>query len=200
MRTRVGKSLGLYAFRTKPSDLLEKASEYRMNAECKRYDLIARTADTKATMVCAGECTFNPEEYMKWAPDLYDMSSNVRKAVWSPDYWMLRNIEYNVNKRSDYIDMERVYDEVAEKNPKMYVPIRWTTGQLSETEIKIYLRELILKSGRFTVPLYYYAIRRYNGRMILYAKRSWLETFKVGQDLVNIYRMSKNIKKVYGFI
>lgn len=201
LRTRVGKSLGLRAFQTKPSDLLEKANEYRQHAECGRYDLIASTIKTDATMVTAQGSSFDPKWYMSWAPALYNRHSNTNKAVWSPDYWMLHEVSYEHQSMLNYLKMEQVYEEVCKKHKQqdMYVPIRWTTSQLSESEIKNYLYYLICISGRKTVPLYYYAIRREKNRMILYAKTSWLETFKTGQDLVNIYRMSVNLKKVYGF-
>ena len=200
LRRRIGKSLGLYAFRTKPSDLLEKAGEYRQYAERERYDLIERQMNTDATMV-AMSGGFDEAWYMKWAPAVYSNNNHIRKAVWSPDYWMIKECAFPY---STYRKLMQVWDKIEHDHQEYkYIPIRWTNGLLTESDVKGYPQIVLQRAGRIYAPLYYFALRyvetSYSRRLVLYAKVDFLDTFKSGQDMINYYRMATNFKKVYGF-
>lgn len=201
LRRRIGKSLGLYAFRTKPSDLLEKAGEYRQYAERGRYDLIERQMNTDATMV-AMSGGFDEAWYMKWAPAVYSNNNHIRKAVWSPDYWMIKETSYF--KGATQRKLFDVWDKIErDRQEHKYIPIRWTTGGVSQDDVASFPMVVLARAERLSVPLYYFAMRivgdRWTSRMVLYAKVDFLDTFKSGQDMINYYRMAMNFKKVYGF-
>lgn len=168
-------------------------------------DEIARTVDPSATMVSAGCSSFNDEEYLRWSPSIYGWSGGIVRGVWSPDFWATRDTIFT--SRLDYNDAERVYKDVLkDKAVHLYVPVRWTSEYMSEKYALEYGHSLIIASGRTSVPIYYFAIGRLDGRKypyiprtILYAKRTFLQTFSSGQDIINYHRMAVNFKKVYGF-
>ena len=141
---------------------------------------------------------YNEEEYLEWSKKIYGHHNQV--SVWSPDYWMTRFADFFSLK--DFEDLEKIGHRISSVIND-YVPVRWTTRFIYEGDIRSFTRRLIEKSGRNSVPLYYFAVRRYKSfhleRVVLYARRSYLMTFPIGADLINYYEMAVNFKKVYGF-
>lgn len=67
------------------------------------------------------------------------------------------------------------------------------------TDIKSYMEYLtgtIIPGG---VAIKNLALEEKNGRSVVYAKKSWLQTFREGQQMINFYMMAKKFKEVYGF-
>ena len=133
---------------------------------------------------------------------IYSNNNHIRKAVWSPDYWMIKETSYF--KGATQRKLFDVWDKIErDRQEHKYIPIRWTTGGVSQDDVASFPMVVLARAERLSVPLYYFAMRivgdRWTSRMVLYAKVDFLDTFKSGQDMINYYRMAMNFKKVYGF-
>lgn len=148
-----------------------------------RSDMIAASAKADLTMVSA-QSSLDWEWYEEWSKEFYGRISQ------ETSFWKKRDIE------SDYI------------------PIRWSTCGMSDDEVRKSMEYIVSQNGCVPPPDDCFDLRwvfcyyDYNfvlrnelprKRYVLYAKKSWLCTFKVGLDLINYYRMAVNFKQVYGF-
>lgn len=194
------RSRGIYEFATPPFHFRSLNTHCKALIEQGRFSELSTHIDAWETMVSAQSNGFDYDSYMKWSPSVYS-NKNIGRSVWTPDGWMLRSIDYDIHKKRDRVDMERVYDEVVTMQKGKYIPVRWTHGQLSESEVLDFPHHLMAQSGRSSIPIYYCALRRTRYRLILYARISWLRTFQTGCDLINFYNMAreKNFFKVFGF-
>jgi hypothetical protein len=92
---------------------------------------------------------------------------------------------------------ERVYDSLGEDHVLThFCPVAWSTASNpSEKELKEKTASVIASSGRTGVPLYNVAVSdksmsQYGVSMpVVWMRRSFLRTFKAGNDMLNIYRM-----------
>lgn len=192
------RSLGVYAFRTPPSDLRDYAPVFRSLCEQGRTERISdmmRAADTMAT---AGGCSYDVENYLEWSSKIYAQKTSV--ARWDNDYWLSRTIEFANNQTMN--DLKR-HHELLAKNYSLFrqqfVPIRWTTVGITSTELKTTLKELIENQCPTGIAVRNLALEERRERTILYARRSFLSTFPAGRAMLNYYTMATNFKKVYGF-
>jgi hypothetical protein len=67
------------------------------------------------------------------------------------------------------------------------------------TDIKSFLSYLTGTLFPGGVAVKNLAVEERNGRVIIYAKKSWLQTFKEGQQMINYYTMAKKFREVYKF-
>lgn len=194
---RKRRSRGVYAFATPTPHYREMNAGYNLMIEQGRVEDIASTICLDYTLSRSGG-GYNEEKYLEWSSKIY--GQHHQSPVWSPDYWM--TVDSDFFHRRDFDTIERI-GKTLPKGWKSYVPVRWTTRFIYEGDIRSFTRYLIEMSGRQTVPMFYFAIKRINGiwgeQVILYARRDFLEKFHTGLDLINYYEMAVNLKKVYGF-
>ena len=180
IRSRFPRERGIYAFRTPPSDYLDLASGYRTKMEQGRCDMVAGSAMSDATMVSA-QGSFDWEWYQRWSREFYGSNNGA-------SFWGRRDIARD------------------------YIPIRWSSYGMSDYEVRSSMEHIVSQSGYAAPPDDCFDLRwvacDYDfppscehppKRYVLYAKKSWLRTFKVGLDLINYFRMAVNFKQVYGF-
>ena len=191
------RSLGIYAFRTPTNDHLCYGSKFRtLNNQGNVGGIVSmmRTSDTVAT---AGGCSYDVEHYMEWAPKIYNRRVVAR---WEKDYWLEEAVTFWNNVTWDKLRIH--YNNLAKNYSlfrDMFIPIKWTTGGISMTDIKVcmtYLTDTVFPCG---IPIKYLALEEKNGRSIIYAKKSWLQTFREGQQMINYYTMATKFREVYGF-
>lgn len=191
------RSFGIYAFRTPTNDHLNYGTKFRtLNNQGNMSAIMSmmRTSDTVAT---AGGCSYDEKHYMEWAPKIYNQRLASR---WEENFWLEETVTFWNNSAWDKL---RIHYNSLAKNYSLFrdlfVPIKWTTGGVSMTDIKSYmeyLTETIFPGG---VAIKNLALEERNGRSIIYAKKSWLQTFRKGQQMINYYSMAKKFHEVYGF-
>lgn len=191
------RSFGIYAFRTPTNDHLNYGTKFRtLNNQGNMSAIMSmmRTSDTVAT---AGGCSYDEDHYMEWAPKIYNQRLASR---WEENFWLEETVTFWNNSAWDKL---RIHYNSLAKNYSLFrdlfVPIKWTTGGVSMTDIKSYmeyLTETIFPGG---VAIKNLALEERNGRSIIYAKKSWLQTFREGQQMINYYSMAKKFHEVYGF-
>lgn len=191
------RSFGIYAFRTPTNDHLNYGTKFRtLNNQGNMSAIMSmmRTSDTVAT---AGGCSYDEEHYMEWAPKIYNQRLASR---WEENFWLEETVTFWNNSAWDKL---RIHYNSLAKNYSLFrdlfVPIKWTTGGVSMTDIKSYmeyLTETIFPGG---VAIKNLALEERNGRSIIYAKKSWLQTFRKGRQMINYYSMAKKFHEVYGF-
>lgn len=199
LRASLGRSNGIYAFKTKPSDLHEFAPVYRMMSERNRYDAIANSIHTFDTMYACGDNGY--KESAKFWKDVPLIMSN----AWDEDAFLYEEIEYwgyvSIKKaRRSYNAL--IHGLGVERFRKEYIPIRWETVGMTLSNMFSSAQDLMFKSaGIRAMPLKNYALGEINGRDVLFASKRWLSTFSVGIQLINYYRMAKERKfdEVYKF-
>jgi len=191
------RSLGIYAFRTPTNDHLWFGTKFRtINNQGKRPYIadMMRMTDTIAT---AGECSYDVEGYMQWAPKIYNQRMACR---WEKDYWLEESITFWNNSTWD--KLKRHYKNISHNYNlfrELFIPIRWTTGLVTMTDIKSYctfLTEEVFVGG---IAIKNLALEEKDYVTVLYARKSWLQTFHEGQQMINFYMMAKKFKEVYGF-
>lgn len=191
------RSFGIYAFRTPTNDHLNYGTKFRtLNNQGNMSAIMSmmRTSDTVAT---AGGCSYDEEHYMEWAPKIYNQRLTSR---WEENFWLEETVTFWNNSAWDKL---RIHYNSLAKNYSLFrdlfVPIKWTTGGVSMTDIKSYmeyLTETIFPGG---VAIKNLALEERYGRSIIYAKKSWLQTFRKGRQMINYYSMAKKFHEVYGF-
>ena len=191
------RSFGIYAFRTPTNDHLNYGTKFRtLNNQGNMSAIMSmmRTSDTVAT---AGGCSYDEEHYMEWAPKIYNQRLASR---WEENFWLEETVNFWNNSAWDKL---RIHYNSLAKNYSLFrdlfVPIKWTTGGVSMTDIKSYmeyLTETIFPGG---VAIKNLALEERYGRSIIYAKKSWLQTFRKGRQMINYYSMAKKFHEVYGF-
>lgn len=191
------RSFGIYAFRTPTNDHLNYGTKFRtLNNQGNMSAIMSmmRTSDTVAT---AGGCSYDEEHYMEWAPKIYNQRLASR---WEENFWLEETVTFWNNSAWDKL---RIHYNSLAKNYSLFrdlfVPIKWTTGGVSMTDIKSYmeyLTETIFPGG---VAIKNLALEERYGRSIIYAKKSWLQTFRKGRQIINYYSMAKKFHEVYGF-
>ena len=191
------RSFGIYAFRTPTNDHLNYGTKFRtLNNQGNMSAIMSmmRTSDTVAT---AGGYSYDVEHYMEWAPKIYNQRLASR---WEENFWLEETVTFWNNSAWDKL---RIHYNSLAKNYSLFrdlfVPIKWTTGGVSMTDIKSYmeyLTETIFPGG---IAIKNRALEERNGRSIIYAKKSWLQTFRKGRQMINYYSMAKKFHEVYGF-
>lgn len=109
--------------------------------------------------------------------------------------WMMRDI-VGVTSRAMRL-FERVYDSLGEDYVLThFCPVAWmTVSNPSKKELKEKTAAIIASSGTYPIALYNVAVsdesmKQYGVSLpVVWMRRSFLRTFKTGNDLMNIYRM-----------
>lgn len=190
-------SRGVYAFATPTPHYRELNARYNLMIESGRREDIASTVCLDYSLLMSGG--YDNERYLEWSKEIYGCHELV--PVWSKENRFTRASSFE--SLEDFRDIEKLGVSLAE-NIKHYIPVSWTTRCVTYPEVKSFLRRLVQKSGRRDVPLYYFAIKHvrvpfYGERTVLYARLSFLRTFKVGRDLIRYRNLAVNFEKVYGF-
>ena len=193
--TKVGRSAGLGVYRNKGRDY---PSFYRTLYESGRIDLIVATVDYSTTIY--GSPSYI-DTHVMW--DKIIQESN----KWHKDYWLYEDVDAWTRRRCN--DMCKVYDRLTSELGcdffnKNYIPVYYdNTNRSIQKDFYAYAQRLMAEcAGWKSMELRNYAMRILDdGRTVLYARKEWLQRFKVGCDLINYYRMarSRNFEKVYGF-
>lgn len=191
------RSFGIYAFRTPTNDHLNYGTKFRTLNNQGNMSAIMSMMRTSETIATAGGCSYDEEHYLEWAPKIYNQRLASR---WEENFWLEETVTFWNNSAWDKL---RIHYNSLAKNYSlfrdMFVPIKWTTEEVSMTDIKSYmeyLTETIFPGG---VAIKNLALEERNGRSIIYAKKSWLQTFRKGQQMINYYSMAKKFHEVYGF-
>lgn len=191
------RSLGIYAFRTPTNDHLGYGTKFRtLNNQGNVEEIMSmmRTSDTIAT---SGGGSYDVDHYLEWSPKIYNQHVAAR---WDKDYWLEEHVFGSAS--STLNKLRRHYDSLAKDYPlfrEMFVPMKWTTEWVSMTDIKSFLSYLTGTLFPGGVAVKNLAVEERNGRVIIYAKKSWLQTFKEGQQMINYYTMAKKFHEVYKF-
>lgn len=191
------RSLGVYAFRTPTNDHLWYGTKFRTLNNQGNVAGIASMMRTTDTIATAGGSSYDVENYMKWAPQIYNRRLSAR---WEKDYWLEETLTFWNNSAWDKLrrhfgDLSRDYKMFRE----LFIPIRWTTARVTMTDIKTYMEHLteeVLPAG---IAVRNLAMEEKRGQSIIYARRTWLQTFSEGQQMLNFYTMASKFQKVYGF-
>lgn len=191
------RSFGIYAFRTPTNDHLNYGTKFRTLNNQGNMSAIMSMMRISETIATAGGCSYDEEHYMEWAPKIYNQRLASR---WEENFWLEETVTFWNNSAWDKL---RIHYNSLAKNYSLFrdlfVPIKWTTGGVSMTDIKSYmeyLTETIFPGG---VAIKNLALEERNGRSIIYAKKSWLQTFRKGRQMINYYSMAKKFHEVYGF-
>ena len=181
--SRVGYSKGLSAFRTRPTRLYDKGSEYRTYAERGREDLIAAQMNVRATMVATNG---------SYSEDMFRTSCRIwgglgSYAVWQKNNRLLRSVE------SDGITLSTMRDVFYNTRDltEAYIPVRWWSRDrcylCDVSEARIFALHLLEVSGRISIPMRTFALQEDKNGWVLYARRSFLEMFTIGLNIINAY-------------
>lgn len=193
--TKVGRSAGLGAFRTKGRDY---PMFYRTLYEMGRNDLIEATVDYSTTI-------YGAPSYI----DTQKMWKGIdnRSNIWSDSYWMhedviawTRNRMNDIKKVYRYLDEEYGVDFINEH----YTPVYYDNiNRNIQKDFAAFAQHLMEDcAGWQSMELFNFALRTLDdGREVLYARTQWLMKFKSGSDIINYYRIAKekNFYKVYRF-
>ena len=191
------RSLGVYAFRTPTNDHLWYGTKFRTlnnQGNVAGITSMMHPADTVAT---AGGCSYDVENYMKWAPRIYEQRIACR---WEKDYWLDETLTFWNN--STWSKLKRHFDNLSRDYSlfrDLFIPIRWTTGQVTMTDIKAYCTYLTEEKFPAGIAIRNLALEERRNMTILYARRKWLQTFHEGQQMINYYTMARKFKEIYGF-
>ena len=198
MRTRVGTSKGVYAFSGRGSDYLEYAPMFRTCSEIGRLDIINSVIDYSTTI-------YGSSSYIDTQPMWDKITQESNK--WNKDYWLHEDVDAWTRRRCN--DMCKVYDQLTSELGcdffnRNYIPVYYDNrDRRIQKDFYAYAQYLMTECAKWkSMELRNYAMRFLDdGRMVLYARKEWLQRFKVGCDLINYYRMarSRNFEKVYGF-
>lgn len=145
---------------------------------------------------CKGS-SFDVEEYMQWAPQVYNFRPVKR---WEPLWWMTEEFSGWTPRISDLLI--KVYGVIKSERLEEYVPVRWMTATVSWKEITEFPLQAMQDTGLKALPLYYFALGHKRDKYILYAKESFLMTYQSGRDIINYYRTATrygNFHRIYGF-
>lgn len=184
MTTRLGRSKGIRAFATPPT--WDKGGRYRTLVEQGRTEAIARQLNVTATMVGTNG---------RYSQEMYEIS---RRIFGSPFYgnrdWTL---EHRGQEDFDMYTLRKVYDKYVkyEMVQDEYIPVRWYKNELyfvvPESEALEFARGLMDKAGKASVPTRTFALRSDADGWVLYARKSFLEMFKSGLDIINCFEFIK---------
>ena len=192
-----GRSLGIYAFRTPPSHHLEYGGKFQTLIGQGNIGAISSMMRVEDTIATEGGCSYDEKHYLEWSSKIYNQHISAR---WERNYWLDEVITFWNNSafdklRKHYNDLKMDYNLFRE----MFIPIKWTTGGVTMTDIKSYLEYLTTEKFYSGIAVRNLALEEKYGRTILYAKKSWLQKFQEGQQMINYYTMATNFKEVYGF-
>ena len=118
--------------------------------------------------------------------------------------WMMQDID-SVTSRTMQL-FGRVYNSLGEDYVLThYCPVAWATASSpSEGELKEKIVAIIKRCGRTGISLYNIAVsdesmKLYGVSMpVVWMRRKFLQTFKAGNELLNVYRMmGENITRIY---
>ena len=119
--------------------------------------------------------------------------------------WMTRNI--GIVTRTTLRNAEIIYNTLGKEYiVGEYCPVVWATcSNRSEKEMKEKVASIIWQSGNPAIPAYNLAVSDESlwlygvSLPVVWMRRSFLRTFKEGNDLLNIYRMmGRRITEKYG--
>ena len=193
--TKVGRSVGIGAFRSKGCDY---PTFYRTLYERGRPDLIVATVDYSTTI-------YGGSSYI----DVRPVQRNIDDTsnVWDEFYWLHEEVVAWTFKRMN--DIRRVYDFIIDEHGKdffdrHYTPVFWdNTDKSIQKDFSVFAQHLMEDCAKWkSMELYNFALRTLNdGRWVMYARTQWLMGFKSGCDIINYYKMAKKRKfnKVYKF-
>lgn len=190
---------GVYAFRTPPAHFGYMSGWYRTQMESGNPDAIASTIQHDMTTV-SGSC-FDYVNYDSLSPlPTWEMK---RRDPLHEEHWLVEQI--SSFGRSAMRKAERVYEHFGMGFvSQQYCPVAWCRNYgVNYTEMMAKFKMLMERSGMGSVPLYYFAVsdeslRNYNVSLpVLWMRYSFLVRFNTGRDIINVYRMMKNSKKVY---
>jgi hypothetical protein len=184
---------GIYAFRTPPGGQGVLTGWYRTKLEQGDMESVQRS-------IRYWDVTQH-EPYFPFLDTDLSIEAHVVCACASEripdgiDKWMIKEIEGFTPKMMD--GCEAVYDKLgAETVQRDYCPVAWASAShISRKELIEAIRHIVEVSGRPSVPYYYVAVsdesfRQYGVSMpVVWMRRSFLRTFKEGNDRMNIYRM-----------
>ena len=193
------RELGIYAFRTPPGHFGRMSGWYSMQMERGDADGISRQLHPEETMV---GCPYYP-----WLEEDLSPKKMWETEILSPfhkQHWMSESIDYFTTRI--ITKGKRVFDELEIYSIREdYCPVCWRRMQMySLKELTEKVEHIVMESGLSSIPLYYLAVsydstRGYGMSMpVVWMRYSFLRRFKVGQDIINVYRMMKRSDKVYG--
>lgn len=187
----------MHAFATPTPHYRELNARYNLMIESGRREDIASTVCLDYSLLMSG--SFDAERYLEWSAKIYGKHTLIPK--WSKDYNVIRDADFL--SLEDFRCIEKLGKEITD-DIKLYIPVSWTTEGVKELDVRNFLRKLIGKSGRVSVPLNYFVIRKikvpsFGERIVLYSRLSFLRTFRTGRDLIRYREMAVNFNVVYGF-
>jgi hypothetical protein len=197
--TKVGKSAGIGAYRNKGSDYYEYAPLFRDCSQTGRLDIIDSLVDYSTTI-------YGSTSYID-TTGMYNNNNNIHSTIWDKDNWLHEEVSAWTNRRIR--DTEKVYNHIIKEFGddffnNHYIPVFYdnidTRIQKDFMTFAMHLMEDC--AGWKSMELFNFALRHLSdGRMVLYARISWLTRFKSGCDIINYYRLAKSrsFTKVYGF-
>lgn len=193
---------GIYAFATPPGSYGVMTAKYRLLLERGDYDAIQRSI--RWWDVTQHEPYFpfldtdlSPDAMLRCSALMEPMPPGIEP-------WMMQDIS-TVTGRTLRM-AEQVYDRLGEDHVlSHYCPVAWaTSSNPSEKELREKAAGFILQSGRTHIPMCDIAVsdeslRQYGVSLpVVWMRRAFLRTFKVGNDLLNIYRMmGERITDIY---
>ena len=196
--TRIGRSVGLGAYRNRGSDYLELAPKYRTLCEQGRLDVISSTINY-STVSSYSSGYMETENIWK---EIDKTISVWHKFTWlheEIESWSMSNLE---RARKVYYHITKEYGE--DYFNEMYIPVYYDNVSVdAKKNFSDFAYTLMHETaGKKSMELYNYAFRTLkDGRNVLYARKLWLKTFKSGCDIINYYRIAskRSFKKVYKF-
>lgn len=184
---------GIYAFATPPGNYGVLTAKYRLLLERDDYDSIQRSI--RYWDVTQHEPYF-PFLDTDLSPEAIMVTRSLREPVpENIESWMMKEIEFVSNRtlRTAELVFEHLGEDYVLNN---FCPVAWMTPtNQSEKELKEKIAGLIASSGRQTIPTYNVAVsdeskKQYGISMpVVWMRRSFLRTFKTGNEVLNIYRM-----------
>lgn len=195
--SKVGRSDGLNAFRTKGNHFYDLSGYYRTLYESGRTDLIDESVRSECTM----HATFGGSGYdHERMYAFYESLPRLGKCLpsWINDYC---SEEVGVWTHYHVIGAGRIFRD-KEEFYEFYIPVYWDISPLSTVDLSARANNLMEQCGLKSMPMYNLAYRVLKDkRRVLYARIAWLKTFGMGCDLINYYEMAskRSFKKVYGF-
>lgn len=194
---------GIYKFATPPGGYGPLTARYRLLLERGDYDAIQRS-------IRWWDVTQHEPYYPFLDTDLSPeamLTCGMLDREPEPDNiepWMMQDIM--VVTTGTLRKAERVYERLGKDYVlEKFCPVAWMTpSNPSEKELKEKIVNIISRSGRSTIPIYYLAVSDESQRMygvsmpVVWMRRAFLRTFKAGNELINVYRMmGDNITRIY---
>lgn len=109
--------------------------------------------------------------------------------------WMMKDIDGYTPRMLTRCEI--IYDHLGTETVlQEYCPVAWTSASNpSRKELIDNIRHIVEVSGKPSIPYYYVAVSNESMRLygvsmpVVWMRRSFLRTFKAGNDKLNIYRM-----------